>query len=291
MALLFGGRLAAAGEEITFLGSWQAGIQAINQIGVRVAAGDTESCFPARATSDLNTLGKFPQALVLVKSWQTERAADQLKQILEPKGIVLTLQNGIGNVEILKEKLGEGRVFQGVTTYGATLLGPGYVKSAGEGVITVEDKQGIQPIIGNLVNSGFSVNTAPSLEELIWEKLAINAAINPLTALLGVKNGDLLKSQAALAIMADAASEVIEVGRAQGIFLDIEEPGKKAEEVAEITAENLSSMLQDINRGAQTEIDAVCGAVVERGKKVQVPTQVNELLSALIMAKVEMDGG
>lgn len=288
MALYFGSRLAAAGERVRLLGSWQDGINAINLKGICVVNNAGKEYFPAEASADP---GKFPStrlALVLVKSWQTKEAAKLLEEVLEPDGIALTLQNGLGNVEVLTAALGEEQVAQGVTTYGATVLGPGTVRSGGEGVISVQQHARLTPLIQTLRRSGLEVQGVSDITSILWSKLVINVAINPLTGILGVKNGRLLDSPAAMKIMGLAAREAAEVAGALGIMLDIKDPGRQAEQVAAATAENTSSMLQDIRRNAPTEIDALCGSVVRAGRMVDLPTPVNEILMFMIRAKEDI---
>ena len=291
MALLFGGKFAAAGEKVTFLGTWDEGIQAINQNGIRIVQKGKERVYPATAVSDPDQVQGFVRALVLVKSWQTERTAESLHQALGSNGVVLTLQNGIGNLEILQSRFGNNGAFQGVTTYGATLLGPGIVKPAGEGIVSLQDLLEIQPFQDIFDRCDIQIQIVSELSKLIWSKLAINVAINPLTALLEIKNGDLVTSEEVLLMMEKAAAEVRDVARAQGVELDYSDPGEAAKTVALATGENLSSMLQDVRRGAVTEIDTLCGAVVDLGKRYQVPTPVNEVLLWLIRSKVDLVGG
>ncbi len=285
MALYFGGRLAAAGEVVRLLGSWQEGIDAINRKGICVVSSAGKRYFPAEASADP---GKFPSthmALVLVKSWQTKGAARLLAEVLHPDGIVLTLQNGLGNAEILTAEFGEEQVAQGVTTYGATVQGPGTVCPGGEGVISVQQHPKLAPLIQTLRHCDLEVQEVSDITSILWSKLVINVAINPLTGILGVKNGSLLDSPAATKIMGLAAREAAEVASVMGIKLNIKDPGRKAERVAAATAENLSSLLQDIRRNAPTEIDSLCGSVVRSGRMVDLPTPVNEILMLMIQAK------
>jgi 2-dehydropantoate 2-reductase len=288
MALLFGAKLAANGVKVSFLGTWEAGLHAIKKKGIRVAAPGRELNFPAKVYKDPADIKNPRLALVLVKSWQTERAAAQLAQILHPEGIALTLQNGLGNMEILARELGEERTAQGVTTYGATLLEPGLVRSGGDGLISLQKHPRLAPLMEVFHTAGFAVQQVPDLSSLIWGKITINVAINPLSALLGVSNGDLLRSEYTRKLMGQAASEAARVAASQEIQLAYPDPGLAAEAVAEATEKNISSMLQDINRGAPTEIDQLCGAVVEMGHRNGVDTPVNQLLWDLVKALVDL---
>jgi 2-dehydropantoate 2-reductase len=289
MACLFAGRLTAAGIPVTMLGSWREGIAALNQTGVQLIEADGRArCFPVRATSDPADCQGALYALVMVKSWQTERAAGQLAQSLRPQSLALTLQNGLNNRETLEKALGQARVALGVTTAGATLLGPGKVRPAGEGVVTISDHPRLSPLTGLLKSAGFEVDTVPDATSLLWGKLVINASINPITALLKVPNGELLERPAARALMGSAAREAAAIATAQGINLPYIDPVAAAEAVAQRTAGNLSSMLQDVLRGAPTEIDAISGAIVETGERIGIPAPVNQTLWMLIKGLRQM---
>ena len=288
MAMLMGGWLAKAGIKVRLLGTWQECIQAINEQGICVVKDGAPRFYPAQAYSDPKHLKGTKLALVLVKSWQTQRAASQLKDTLATDGVALTLQNGLGNGDLLKQTLGQERIAVGVTTYGATVLGPGQVRPGGQGKITVGDHSRLSPIINLIQEAELTLQQVSDLSGLIWGKLIVNVAINPLTALLGVENGKLLESSAVTHLMGLAAQEAASVAQEQGIPLDITDPKGTAEAVAAATGTNLSSMLQDIRRGAPTEIDALCGEVVRQGRQLTIPTPVNEMLMMLIQGKVDL---
>ena len=288
MALLVGGQLAKAGIKVRLLGTWQDCIEAVNHRGIGIVKNGTPQYYPAEAYLELEKLRDTRLALVLVKSWQTEEAARKLRDILSEDGIALTLQNGLGNGEILRAALGQERTSLGVTTYGATLLGPGKVRPGGEGMISVQEHPRLPALTALLIKAGFALQQIADLSGLVWGKLVINVAINPLTALLGVQNGRLLESPSIKQLMGMAAREAAEVAAELGVQLNFNDPGQAAEAVAEATGKNLSSMLQDIRRGAPTEIDALCGAVVREGKRLQVATPVNEKLHMLIQGKVDL---
>jgi 2-dehydropantoate 2-reductase len=222
--------------------------------------------------------------MVLVKSWQTERAAHQLMTCLAQDGLALTLQNGLGNLEQLQKVLGEERAAMGITTMGATSLGPGRVRAGGEGPTHLGSHPRLKPIVDLLRQAELGIEIAEDMQGLVWGKLAINAAINPLTALLGIPNGELLTRPHALALMTEAAGETAAVAAAKGIDLPYDDPGAAAVEVAGRTASNHSSMLQDIRRGAPTEIDAISGAIANEGESLGVWTPVNRVLWHLVRA-------
>ena len=285
LATLFAARLSQAGYNITMLGTWKEGIDALKRDGARlVDSKGNEKQFPVHATSNPRECAGTKHAIVLVKAWQTERVARQLKDCLADDGLVLTLQNGLGNRETLIQSLGLGRVALGSTTTGATLLGPGLVKEGGEGIISIERNQALGPIEEALRSAGFTVQVVDDARSLIWGKLVINAAINPVTAILRVKNGELLERPFAHKVMKALARETANIANAENIILPFDDPIAKVEEVAQKTASNTSSMLQDVLRGAPTEIDAICGAVVRTAEKHRIGAPVNWTCWQLVKA-------
>jgi 2-dehydropantoate 2-reductase len=285
LASLFGARLAAAGVHVTMLGSWPEGLAALREHGVRLVEADgVERAYSVRAVADPAECRGIPHALVLVKAWQTARVAQQLAACLPADGLALTLQNGWGNRETLEQALGPQRVALGITTLGATLLAPGVARAGGQGPVTLGSHPRIQPLANLLSAAGFDMRMAEDVAGLAWGKLVINAAINPLTALLRVPNGELLARPEARELLGLAAAEAAAVGRAQGLHLPFDDPVAAAEDVARRTAANHSSMFQDVQRGRPTEIDAICGAVVQAGQRIGIPIPVNRTLWLLVRA-------
>jgi len=287
MGSLFGARLSPHAQ-VTMLGTWQEHIEAIRREGLVIETAQGTERVRLAATSDVDEVPPADLALVLVKSTQTQRAAGQLAAVLRPDGLALTLQNGLGNLEWLQRAVGVERAVQGVTTQGATLLGPGRVREGGRGVTTL----GWQPHLAHRLEdvadlfdrAGFETRVSADLNALMWGKLAVNCAINPLTALLRIPNGALLDNADALALAEAAAREAAAVARAQGIVLPFADPAARVREVARATAANRSSMLQDILRGAPSEIEAINGAVVREGERLGVPTPVNRTLWHMVRA-------
>jgi 2-dehydropantoate 2-reductase len=285
LATLFAARLSRAGCRVTMLGSWNEALEALGTHGARLLeAQEGEKAHPVRVANDPVSIGRFPHAIVLVKSWQTEAAARGLAACLAADGLALTLQNGLGNREILARELGPQRVALGTTTTGATLLGPGLVKAGGEGSISIEAHPALAPIEHALRAADFEVEIVTDARSLIWGKLVINAAINPLTALLRLPNGELLKRPAARRLLRALAGETAAVAAAENVTLPFDDPAAAAEQVARKTADNHSSMLQDVLRGAPTEIDAICGAIVRAGERHGLATPINRICWELLQA-------
>jgi len=288
LACLFAAQFAATRIPITMIGTWSEGIAAIRSKGVMfIDQQGTWHNYPVNVVTEPINCGEVRLALVLVKSWQTEFAAKQLRNCLHPQGLALSLQNGLGNHQKLSAILGTDRVAMGVTTTGATLIAPGRVRSGGEGVISLEANDWLRPFYERFRKAGFVIERTSSLESLIWGKLAINAAINPLSALWRVSNGELVCQQSTHRLMALAALEVEAVALARGIQLPFEDVVEALEGVATRTAQNRSSMLQDVLRGAPTEIDAINGEVIKAAKKAGVPVPINRILWCLVKSIVK----
>jgi 2-dehydropantoate 2-reductase len=279
MACLFGARLSRVAQ-VTLIGTWTEGIAAIRKRGILFEDFYESRTAPVRAEYLGTPLAPVDLAFVLVKSWQTERIAKSIQAYLNPDGIAVSLQNGIGNVELLGD-----RAFAGATAEGATLLGPGHVRSGGSGPTHVVAPEWVVEL---LRSAGFDCRrcSPAEAEGLLWGKLSVSCGINALTALLRVPNGALPKNPDAARLMVRAADECARVARSRGIELPFPEPGMHVKEVAEKTAANQSSMLQDLLRGAPTECDAIHGAVVREGNRLGVPTPVNEMLWHLVRAAV-----
>lgn len=285
MASLFAALLSAGGVQVKMLATWDESIKVLSELGVTFIDQDgNEKRYPVTVTSNPEECSSTQFAIVLVKSYQTEEAAKRLRECLAADGFALTLQNGLGNQEILAQYLGEERVMLGVTTMGATLMGPGVVRMGGKGGISIGEHDNVDPPVEVLRQAGFEVEVVPDTSSLVWGKLVINAAINPLTALLGVRNGALLENPDSHQLMNLIAIETAQVAEAMQISLPYSDPVEAVEAVARKTASNFSSMYIDLHRGTLTEVDAINGAVVDAGDNVGAPAEYNRLLWLLVKA-------
>jgi 2-dehydropantoate 2-reductase len=298
LACLFAARLSAAGVAVGMLGSWHEALEALRGNGVcLVDETGKQETYPVQVyEAEADRLPPTRLALVLVKSWQTAQAAQQLIACLEPGGLALTLQNGLGNREILAKALGSARVILGATTVGAALLAPGEVRLAGPGKIFLEKKgpggsTDLEEAAALFEQAGFPVEWVSQPDSLLWGKLVVSASINPLTAILNVPNGELLRRPSARELMRAVALEAAAVAAACNIDLPYAEPVEVVENVARLTSTNYSSMLKDVRRGAPTEIDVICGAIVTAASAVKAPAPLNQALWLLVKALVQSSYG
>jgi 2-dehydropantoate 2-reductase len=235
-------------------------------------------------------VGPVDLAILTVKAHQTAAAVAALPPLLASGGVALTLQNGLGNLEEMARVVGPDRLLGGASILGATRLGEGEVLLAGLGPTYIGLPPGSRvsadeaaAVAALFRRAGLPCDLKADIVAVLWEKLLVNVGINPLTALLRVKNGDLLDNHPAWELAVAAASEALAVARASGIALAAD-PSTRLREVCIATAANRSSMLQDILAGRQTEIGALNAQVAARGDSHHIPTPVNHCLSQLIRA-------
>jgi 2-dehydropantoate 2-reductase len=295
---LFGGLLADAGNDVTLVGR-AAHVNAIKKNGLRIS-GLTEKVLQVKAATKPV---KSDFVLLTVKSYDTETAARMIP--LGKNTVVMNIQNGLGNVEKIADAVGLSRTLGGITSHGSLHLAPGHIKHTGIGYTTIGELDGVCPNldadasrsdrgktkrverIAEIFNdAGIETKISEEIKRDIWVKLIVNAGINALTALAGVKNGMLLEIPEMKESMRLAVEEATLVAGKSGIRID-EDTVKKTEDVARLTKENESSMLQDVKKRKKTEIDAINGAVAALGKKLGVETPVNMTLYALVRGKEE----
>jgi 2-dehydropantoate 2-reductase len=285
MGSLFAAHLAPHADTVV-LGTWVDAVEAFNRRGVFLERDDENRVVPLAAVTDPRKVAPVDIALVAVKAHQSPRAAHWARAILKPNGLALTLQNGLGNVEILAAQVGRPRAALGITMQGATLRGPGHVYHAGRGpttlAATLDSHRRLERVCALFNQAGLEAHLTGDVSSLVWGKLVVNSAINALSAIFRVPNGWLVENPETRALMLAAARETADVASALGIQIPYSDPGGQALRVARATARNRSSTLQDVLRGAPTELDSINGAVVREGKRLGIPTPVNEQLLRVI---------
>jgi 2-dehydropantoate 2-reductase len=223
-----------------------------------------------------------------VKSTLTGSAVDSNRSVFGPNTTVLTLQNGLGNIEQISEQIGLLNVIAGTTAHGATMLGPGKIRHAGHGKTVIGELNGLksdrlQMITDLLQKAGLETDQSENVLGLIWDKLLVNVGINALTALTGLTNGQLLDHPEIVELLEGSVLEAKQVAKGKGITLHYEDPVAHTKEVCKATSFNKSSMLQDIMNHKQTEINSINGAIVDEGKTYGIKTPINEVLRNLVL--------
>ncbi len=287
LATLFAARLGQAGVQVTLLGTWPAALDAFSAHGARLRLPDGALARARpRVARQPEAARGLSWALVLRKSWQTAETARQLAACLPPDGLALSLQNGLGNLETLAAALGAPRAAAGATTIPACLEAPGAARQTGEGEILLGAHPRLGPLTALLRRAGFRVRVHSDLRSVQWGKLVANAAINPLGALLGLPNGALLEDPQTRRALRALAREAAAAAAALGIALPYPDPADAAERVARRTAANENSMLQDLRRGAPTELEAITGAVLRIANEFGLETPVTRRVYAELRARL-----
>ncbi|MFB6354716.1 MAG: ketopantoate reductase family protein [Halobacteriales archaeon] len=278
---LVGGLLARV-HDVTLVGR-DPHMAAVASDGLRVTGVEAFTVYPATTTDGTGLRADL--AVVTVKAFDTGTAAAELAT--GSFDAALSLQNGMGNEAVLADAL-DCAVLAGTTTHGALQRDPGAVEWTGRGetVIGPWDPPELGPAEAAAEAfdaAGIAVTVDADVEGRLWEKLAVNAAINPVTALARVENGALRDGPAGRVARA-AARETAAVAQAEGVDLEESAAVDRAESVMAATAANRSSMLQDVAADQRTEIDAIAGYVVDRAEAHGVPVPVNRALSGLVAA-------
>ncbi|MDQ3544333.1 MAG: 2-dehydropantoate 2-reductase [Actinomycetota bacterium] len=252
------------------------------------------SVIPATATANPADVEGSDVVLVLVKAWASAEAATPLCPYLNRDTVVITLQNGLGNASALRTSLlNDGvrpHVYLGVTTQGAMRTEPGVIAHTGSGITALGRRTNpantqLRDIANAMTASGLQTVAVDDIHRWVWRKLAVNAAINPLTALAGVPNAVISTDPGLRAAAETIAREVVAVGKATGVKIDLKEVLAAIDDVARATGDNRSSMLVDVETGTPTEIDAINGAVVSEARRHAIKVPANQLMTALVRAR------
>lgn len=284
MGSFFGGLLSL--RQDVFLVGRQAHVSAIRAHGLRIR-GKTALIARPRAGTVVPRDLRPDLVLVSTKAYDTERAMAALRPIAR-SALFLTLQNGLENPAIIARTA--ARVLAGTTAQGVTLVGAGEVRHAGIGDTILGLWKGamqadLTRVRDVFEEAGIRTRVSEDIRSDLWAKVAINAGINPIAALAGVPNGRIARDRRLSALLGSVVREVVAVARSDGVALDGDQLSHTATLVARRTSQNRASMLQDLDRGRPTEIDAITGAVLRVAQRQGVPTPLNRALHALVSAR------
>ncbi|MBR0598634.1 ketopantoate reductase family protein [Sinanaerobacter chloroacetimidivorans] len=289
MGCLYGAKLSAVPtNEVYLIDVWKEHIESINENGLVME--ENGELIPYRAVKgvlDANQAGICDLVIVFVKSTLTSAAVKTNKAVFGPDTIALTLQNGLGNIDLIRAEIGDNNVIAGTTAHGATMLGPGKIRHAGKGKTIIGELNGnqtdrIERVAEVLRTADLETDISNNVLGLVWDKLLINVGINALTGITKLKNGELLDHPEIEELLEAAVSEAHAVAKVKGITLSYDDPISHTKAVCAATAANKSSMLQDVLNHKQTEIEMINGAIVQEGAKAGIATPVNLVLTNLI---------
>jgi 2-dehydropantoate 2-reductase len=275
---------ARSDETVTILDYNSERAKHISENGISYQEGEQKSSFVVKAVSDPQMLGHVDVILLCVKSYDIKSCLENCAPILSEKTLLVFMQNGIRHL-VCEDALFGATAAYGTTTEGATLLGPGHVNHAGRGATHLgflkPATHHFETLLRNtqqlLGRGGLETGLTADILTKLWAKLFVNVGINALTATLGIKNGEILTSTVAENRMKAAIKEAMQIAEAKGIEI-LQDPVEIAQTVCKNTADNVSSMLQDVRKKRKTEIGGINGAVVVFGKELGIETPENTLL-------------
>ena len=290
----YGGLLAVAGEDVALVDARSEHVAAIRRDGLRVSGGFGEHLvrLPAAETPE----GLVPPegawadlAIVFTDTNSTRDAARAAGHLLAPEACAITFQNGIGNVETLQEELGAERVLGGSSMCSALVEAPGHVVMTHRGPTSVGELDGrrterLQRVVGALERAGFEVQAKDDINATIWTKFIVNCAINALCATTGLRLGEVARLPEMDALQDRVLDEAFALARAKE--LPIPEPDVRAQIKRNCRLKfSRPSMLQHVEAGRRTEIDALNGALVRESRKLGIAAPCNETVTALLKGR------
>jgi len=290
---LFAALLTERANDVRLLDKSADRARAISLKGIRIEGIGGERSVRVPATADPAELGTAEFVCICVKSYDTAEAVTRALPIMGPDTAVVSFQNGLGNAEQIVRLAGSVSVICANTGHGSTNLGEGHVRHAGSGVtraapFTRRSTQAALGFVGILRSSGIETEFLADADSLVWSKLIVNAAINPVTAVWNVQNGCLLDRADLRKTWTGAAREAERVAAAKGVSLLFEDAISQVEQVCRQTQANVSSMLQDVRHRKRTEIHAISGAIVNEARALGTPVPVTE---SLLQRVLEIEAG
>ena len=264
---------------------------AIGHVIERALQGRAEIVVVDRTTAPLReTEAPVDAAVVCVKAQGNGWATQVASRVTAKHGVAITIQNGLGNYEALRDAVGEERAAVGVIYVGARLDESGVLHATGAGraelgrPIGTAPRKNLERLAELLIAGGMTVDVVDDPWPSVWRKVATNAAVNPTTALLGCVNSQLLGDVAAGRIADTLAREVARVATASGVQIGEDDAVAWWRDMAKLTGANRSSMLQDVEAKRATEVDSICGAVYREGQRRGIGAPLNQAMTLLVSA-------
>ncbi|MFK7994319.1 MAG: ketopantoate reductase family protein [Granulosicoccus sp.] len=290
MGSWFGGQLALQGQEVQLLTTNRAHINAVNDDGLKMQVhGDERTVATVRLTArdPAEYDGSAELMIVLTKSYQTTAAMQSVAPALCKNTAVLTLQNGLGNAEAIAAFVNAENIWMGMSMMPVDRIAPGIVASRGMGPTIFGHLHATHRPFGDAIvdafeGTGMTILHDPDVQSRIWEKVAFNSGMNALCALSHGTPGTVGELPDAQSLARAVATEVVDVASAEGVLVSLDAVFDTIAYACEHHGSHKASMLQDLLSGKRTEVDALNGAIVNRGKRRGIPTPLNATLATLI---------
>jgi 2-dehydropantoate 2-reductase len=283
----FGGRLAYAGEDVTFLARG-AHLEAIRKNGLQVKSVAGDLHVHPKATHDPSEVGPVDLVLFCVKAYDTEVAALQIRSMVRPETTVLCLLNGVDNEEKLAAILGEEHVLAGVVHILSTISAPGVIsQTAGPRTLRFGEKDGritarLERILRVLKGAGIDAELSTQIQVDLWEKFLFICAQGGVTALAQLTVGEILACPETTAFYRGVMEEAAAVGRAKGVALPADAVERALTFARGLQPGMRSSLAHDLSQGNRLEVETLAGSVVRYGREVGVLTPFNFAIYACL---------
>ena len=287
MGMLFGAKLQQAGNEVIMVATRPELIDKLNREGIDLESERGREITPVKAKLAEDIKEDIDLAILFTKAIHTEAAMSSARKYLGRDSHVLTLQNGIGNIEIINKYIPYENILAGVTMFASDVIGNGRISSYGTGytrIMAVDGKEDeiLRHINGVLDEAGLKSEISLDIFVAIWEKLAFNSAMNASAAICRVPNGGLANTEQGRALVYNIASETLEVARAHGIKVSEKRVLDAITSSFKMHKNHFPSMAQDVFKKRQTESQFINGNIVKKAKEVNLESPYNEVLFALI---------
>jgi 2-dehydropantoate 2-reductase len=286
LGLTFAAALASA-HDVRVLVRRQKLAEQIAREGIALEDGDETEHVPVEASTDPQAMADREALIVAVKAYGTTEALASLRDVLSEGTLVASVQNGLDFVTDARAALPAARLVAGTTQQGAIALGPAHVRPIGRAATIFARDDARHPTTDELADAfreaGLRAIVVDEIAPVLWRKLVINAAINPLGALTGRPNGAIASDPDLIPLARALATEAAAVAAAEGVT--IEDPWVLVEGAARATAANRNSMLQDVEAHRPTEIEAIGGAVLRRAEALGIPVTTTATIVALVRAR------
>jgi 2-dehydropantoate 2-reductase len=287
MGSSIGGLLADGGSEVYLIDTWAEHVNVMNSQGLKLRVGSSDRVVKVRAATDCRGIGPADLVIVLVKSFNTREAIENAGPIIGDKTVIMSLQNGLGNEEIIGEVVGKKHVLGGRTFAGGSVLAPGHVianttgKHTYIGELDGTTTERVVRIAEEFKRAGLLIAVSSNIIGIMWDKLLVNVATGALCGITRLPYGGLYKMPELMDCALEAVSEGIAVAEAIGVKLSTKDPMEVWVKASDGLPEDFRpSLLQSLEKGSRTEIDFINGAVVRYGERCKVPTPVNRTLVA-----------
>ncbi len=287
MGQLFGARLTRAGNDVTFVDTNPDVIDALNAGGVTVDFGTETFTVDASAAVAADVTGPADLIIVFTKGFHTQSALDSIRHVVGSHTRGLTLQNGLGNDEMLAKVFGPENTLVGMTDLPADLTRPGHVHTRSEGKVAIgayDGGVGAPDIREMFTEAGFRLTDDGDVRIPIWEKVAFNSALNTISAITRMRVGAIGADAGTRQLVDHVVDEVTAVSTAEGVSVSADRIHAALENAFENHTDHKTSMLSDVEAGRRTEIDNIAGAVVAFGQRNGVGTPVLDVLCTLLRA-------